>query len=113
MLLDGKAPAVVVEAAPPSASADVKDAAIPLHPVVSLFVRDHVIAGLVEKGMPRAKARKIVSERLSDEFLKAGLEDAGVKLPAAPPAGGWIAVIIAALPQIMALITQLIALFGG
>lgn len=107
------APAVIVEAAPTAAPTETKDAAIPLHPVVSLFVKQRVIAGLVDKGMTRAKARKVVDEHLTDDLIKASFQDRGIGLPAAPPEGGWLQWLISNLPAILDLITKLIALFGG
>jgi hypothetical protein len=88
--------------------------AVKSHPVVTLFVRQHIIAGLVEKGMPRAKARKIVDDQLTDEFLTASLAEKGLKTPMAGAGGGGVFQwLIDNLPAILALITQLISLFGG
>lgn len=113
LLRRGRGTVVVPSAVadPPAAKAP-ESAAPKLHPIVSLFIRQHVIAGLVEKGMPRAKARKIADDHLTDEFLAAGLNDHGLKMPAAPPAGGWLAWLMANLPAILDMIAKLIALFG-
>ncbi len=107
------APVVVVADPPAKSAAPAATVGDGVHPIVQLFVKQRVIAGLVDKGMPRAKARKIVDEHLDSDFLKASLDDHKLKLPSAPPPGGWIQWITQNLPAILDLISKLILLFGG
>lgn len=73
-----------------------------------LFIRERMTAGLVKQGKTLAEARDIVSG-VGDDFLNASLADVGLT----PPTGGFLAWLVANLPAIIALITQLITLFGG